>query len=788
MSQQKSDLKPAILLVTDKMNRGETEGHLLPLVSSLMQVGYFVAVASSGGQLTSELERRGILHLTAPLDKPSRWHRKRAAAILKRAIRRYGFSILHAQSEAAARVCRMAAKSGLFHQKGVGKQGDALRFVTTLYKMPEKIAADRLGERVLTVSEDIRNCLIKTCGIRYERIALTINGIDTDRYDKKARLDLFQKEKVRRWEITHISRLDKDSALTAFLLVAILPKLLKRHDIHLTIVGDGELFKELFKRASRVVALFGDCITMVGAVKDDLCYLRGADLAIGISRPALEAMSCGVATILSGNDGYLGLYEEKKLARAARSDFCCLGEDKPNESRLMHDIEALLEDDERRLRAGEAGRAAVEADYSLQKMTEDHVAFYDSLYPLKRKPYNSAVILGYQGKRSADGDAALDSMIRGIRQEDASRGITVIADCVKTMEADFPIRAIAKRSFFKVLRAIAACDILYIGERPFDRSDPAAFRYAKRMIRLAKLCHKTVAYWANGIGTLSEKEQLTVAKLMATKSVISLSNDNAYHKTVAFVSQFPDKPSKFWQENVKTRYVIAAADSAILAEPCTESRVRAMLGRFDRRPYFVVSTNGCVPKRLRKRYEKELSTAIMLAVEKGFLPLFLVSSHGKEHTLCLRLAKALRKRGFDALCLIPSFEEMMGLIQKAAFVLSSRSRPLLFAAKAGVPAIAYSDDEECLTLADEAFGSEALCRLSKDKNKHLQEAMLSMLIVKSLPQEMSLFMPSARYVEELVQKAVALPTRMEDALLDSALQKKKETQFLRSRKRQIKSV
>ena len=58
-----------ILMVAMGMGIGGAETHIIELCRALDARGIQVSVASSGGALVSELEKSGIRHIYAPLDK-----------------------------------------------------------------------------------------------------------------------------------------------------------------------------------------------------------------------------------------------------------------------------------------------------------------------------------------------------------------------------------------------------------------------------------------------------------------------------------------------------------------------------------------------------------------------------------------------------------------------------------------------------------------------------------------------------------------------------------------------
>lgn len=775
--EHKNHQRPSVLLVTNRMDAGGAETHILSLAKALMQKGCFVAIASGGGLFENELKKRGILHIEAPLYSKLPHNILRSAFILRRAVKKYGFEIVHAHARLAALSARMITKGGILAIRGKA----CPRFVTTAHLdfpiTPLTKPLSYWGERTLAVSEDLREYLIKGYGLSYETIDVTINGIDTEYFSKSERPTAVTDEKDGVFEIVHVSRIDKDRALTAYKLLSLLPGLVEKHKVHLTVVGGGELFHDLSLRAEKIRLLYGNCVELVGERDDVLPYLKRADLAIGVSRAALEAMSTSLPTILSGNDGYLGIFDESKLALAARTNFCCRGEEKPSEKKLLCDILTVLQKskEERQILANISRNTVIE-HYSIERMCDDHLAFYEKIRPYTRKKYNENLILGYHGYGNAGDDAVLEKMIEGIRKIRTENGITVLSGNTKKTERTFPVSAIKRYRPIPLLLAVFKADYLWVGGGTLlqTKTSHRSLAYYLTVIRLAKFFGKTVIYWANGIGDLSPKAQLTVAKVLATKSVITVRDKASYDKVIAMLAKIPHKKRFFWQENRRSRYVLEVADSAATQKPCTDTHRSAMLGKFKDKPYLLIATNGCALKKKNTKQEKKLLKAILLASQKGLFPLFVEMHPKKDRALTKRLSKALAKRGVRSLTLTPTPSEALGLIKGCEFLLTMRYHPLLFASLAGKRALAYSDDEKILTLAKEAFGEEAVLRADKD-GARLVEAVASLLIVKTLPDEVKLFSPDPYYRDELKAKAETAPERIEAALLKLAIHSHKKS-------------
>ena len=82
-----------MLFLTNSFSTGGVETHILSLAEALLQRGYFVAVASAGGTLESELAQRGILHIYLPLNARRADGLVLARRLLIQAVKEYSFDI-----------------------------------------------------------------------------------------------------------------------------------------------------------------------------------------------------------------------------------------------------------------------------------------------------------------------------------------------------------------------------------------------------------------------------------------------------------------------------------------------------------------------------------------------------------------------------------------------------------------------------------------------------------------------------------------------------------------------
>ena len=351
-----------LLIVTMGLDIGGAETHIVELACELKRRGYDVIAASNGGSYVSELEASGIKHFCVPL------HTKNPVCVLKsrRLLRKImieeGVELVHAHARIPAFICGKICRNL------------KIPFVTTAHwvfstRFGLKYITD-WGEKTVAVSEDIKQYLMDNYGTAPEDITVTINGINTVKFSDDIPFDDVKAEFGMRddaFRIVHVSRIDRSREAVAFILVKIMPEILKRiPNAELVIVGGGNCFEEL--KASVV----SDRVILTGARTDINKFVASADLFVGVSRAALEAMAAGKPAVIAGNEGDIGLFLPQKLEEAVAGNFCCRGAALPTEESVFSSIMEFYESgDEERRAVSEFCRSTVYERYSVGKMADD---------------------------------------------------------------------------------------------------------------------------------------------------------------------------------------------------------------------------------------------------------------------------------------------------------------------------------------------------------------------------------------------------------------------------------
>ena len=379
-------------MLCDSLGIGGAETHVVTLALGLIDRKNEVTLITAGGVYEDKLRCAGVEILYAPLNLRDVRSIAKSLGIIKKNLPRY--DIIHAHTRLSAYLATLArGKYTLpkivvsahlnFSKRGLG------RF-------------SKWGDITLAVSEDIKEHLIKVYGVNENRIILTENGIDLSEYSGKIQ------DKKR---IVHISRIDSDRSLVAFLLCKIAPKLLERHkEYTIDIYGSGDKLAELQSLASKVNEALMRCgVVIHGATSDVPRVLEGGGIFVGVSRAALEAMAMRLPAVIAGNEGYGGIICKQNIPYLQKSNFCARGLVRACEEALIRDISSLIENEALYDTCSQVGYETVLRFYSKDAMVNDASNAY-----LLATGGCKISILGYFGFGNLGDEKTLSVLIKTI--------------------------------------------------------------------------------------------------------------------------------------------------------------------------------------------------------------------------------------------------------------------------------------------------------------------------------------------------------------------------------------
>jgi glycosyltransferase involved in cell wall biosynthesis len=234
-----------------------------------------------------------------------------------------------------------------------------------------------LDDAIVAVCDAVRDVEIEKTGASPDKVVTVHNGIDADAYallgerpvDLRGELGILPSARLIGW----VGRLHPQKGLEV-LLRAMACLCEHERDIHLLLVGEGELRQELERRV-KALGLAG-VVTLAGLREDVPDLLGMVDVFVfpsfweGFPNAVLEAMAAGrpvVATAVGGTpelvvDGETGFLVPTGDARA-----------------LVHAIKVLLDDPGLGRQMGKAGHERVERSFTVEWATDQVESLYDKL-------------------------------------------------------------------------------------------------------------------------------------------------------------------------------------------------------------------------------------------------------------------------------------------------------------------------------------------------------------------------------------------------------------------------
>ncbi len=521
--------KIAILCMSLEIGGAET--HIFELAKELKKKGHTVTVFSNGGVYADALEKAGVRHVHAPLHTKTLSSLRKSYKILMAEFKKNRPSVVHSHT-------RISSYVGGLVCKRLG-----IPMVTTVHG---KFRSDFLfrsfsnwGCRALTVSEDLKNYLIDDYHYNPDHISMTVNGIDMKRFQKKdlpafrAALGVAPQQKV----ILMVSRLDPDVVPHVQRVLNLAPDIFRQApDTRLVIVGSGKSFLALAQEANRINQLCGtDFVLLQGAKTNVEQYTAVADLFIGISRSALEAMSSEVPVILLGNMGYLGLYSEEIRMQSVETNLTCRGFPFPDKQDLLQLILDCLKKQD--LTANiQDGLRLVHEKYSIATMASTAEAVYreavDAFRPL------DYMISGYYGRNNFGDNLTLSCLMHHLKEKNG----TVLTCNASSTRIPASVHKLHRFHLLKIRKAMKKTKVFLLGSGSIlqDATSNRSIFYYHFIMRMAVRYHCKTMLYANGIGPIHRPiNQRTTAKLLNQMDLITVRDQESIEQLRKFKVHTP---------------------------------------------------------------------------------------------------------------------------------------------------------------------------------------------------------------------------------------------------------
>lgn len=701
-----------VLMTTMQLDIGGAETHIIELSKALKRRGVEITVASNGGAYEAELTEAGIRHVKIPFHSKNPSCMLRAYKMLKKLIFEERFDIVHAHARIPAFLC------ALLHERY------HFRFVTTAHwvfntRFPYNLLT-RWGDRSLAVSDDIKKYLIDNYGTNPDNIRVTINGIDLDKFSKDTDYSGIAEEfslNSDKTRIVYVSRMDEDRSFAAHKLIEVAEDIDREiENLEIVIVGGGNDYDCVAAKAAEVNNRLGKRLIITTGSRTDINkFTASGDMFIGVSRAALEAMACEKPSIIAGNEGYIGIFDEDKLQVSIDTNFCCRGYDATSADVLKSDILKILKaTPDERARLGEYSRKIVGEYYSINTMADDAIKMYISdikhslinevsidefdsiddylvVNPLRDKgTYSDVIISGYYGFGNSGDDSILYAIIRELKELRPDIRIITLSKTPKETSEKYGVKSVHRFNIFSVLRCMKNTKLLISGGGSLiqDVTSNKSLAYYLAIINIAVRFNKKVMLYANGIGPVNNESNFAkIRKTLNEVDLITLREPSSCEELKRFGV---DKPK-----------VIVTADPAFNLFPADDAEISELLQRAGLKPDSKYCAIAIRPwNTMSADFYSQIAHAAEYAREQyGLEPLFLMMQPTRDSKVSHMAADAVKGGAYiiDGSC-TPA--QIMGIVDRAELVIGMRLHTLIYAAKCQTPVIGIVYDPKITAMME----------------------------------------------------------------------------------------
>lgn len=666
-------------MVLNGLEIGGAETHVVELALSLVKRGYEVEVASNGGAYVSELENNGIVHHSCPLNALKFKNLTKSYKRLKQIIRRGKYDLVHAHARIPGFLCGILQKKLNFRlitsAHWVFKTGPILNILSNW------------GEHSVAVSDDIKQYLIDNYKMLPQDISVTVNGINMEKFSPSVTADEIYEEFNLSKDaptIVYISRMDADRSMVAHHLLSCCKQLNEDYpDLQIVIVGGGNDFEKIESKAKIVNATMErNMVVTTGARTDIYKFVAIADLFIGVSRAALEAMSAAKPVIIAGNEGFIGAFHSGVLDTAIETNFCCRGCEQSSPKKIYDDIKAIFDlPEDQRIHMQKYNRQVIAENYSIDKMTDDYESAYKKLLATDPFKNNDVVISGYYGYRNIGDDSLLQAIITNLRDIKPDIRIIALSKNPKETEERYRVKSINRFNFFKIKKAIEKSKLLISGGGSLiqDVTSTRSFMYYLNIISMAVNSGVKTFVYANGIGpVINEKNKARAKKVLDEVDLITL-------RDAASLGELENM-------GVDNPNCILTADPAysILPADGMLDKILKSNGIEKEEKYFLISLREWV-NNADDIEESLVKFCQYINAMYDYTPVFVPMHKKYDFGICSRIRRQL---DFKTVLIKKNMSaaKLMILAENAQFVIGMRLHLLIYSLTVGTPVIALSYD------------------------------------------------------------------------------------------------
>ncbi|MFA5410564.1 MAG: glycosyltransferase family 4 protein [Candidatus Omnitrophota bacterium] len=357
-----------IIQLTSHLDIGGISSYVLTLGKGLKKRGHNLYVATSSGELLGRLREEGVTYIPIPIKTKSELSPKVFISLVKllKVTKEKNIDIIHAHTRVTqVLACLLSRYSGK-------------PFISTCHGFFKRRLSRRIfpcwGKKVIAISGQVKEHLVKDFGVEEEKIKIIHNGIDIERYTKHDARYSIQKRKELGLSsapvIGIIARLS-DVKGHVYLLEAMKSVLENMPQAQLLIVGKGRMQREL-AGLSRQLGIKRS-VFFIPPVLDTAEILPVMDVFVmpslkeGLGLALMEAMAQGLAVVGSRVGGIKSLIQDGKNGILVEP---------ADVAGLSEAILRLLNDAKKRADLGVDARNFIRESFSQEEMIKETEGVY----------------------------------------------------------------------------------------------------------------------------------------------------------------------------------------------------------------------------------------------------------------------------------------------------------------------------------------------------------------------------------------------------------------------------
>ncbi|RKY35874.1 MAG: hypothetical protein DRP78_05020 [Candidatus Omnitrophota bacterium] len=349
-----------ILFVTTHLNYGGISSYTVSLSKLLEEKGHHIYLASAGGDMLLQLQEKGFEHIQIPISTKFELSPLVFFSIFKllKFVRKNHIDVIHAHT----RVTQVLA----YYLSKITK----VPFITTCHGFFKQNIGRRFlpcwGEKVIAVSDAVREHLKVDFALSEEKIVLIPNGIDIEQFKTlKKKTDSISSLRV----VGIVARLSSVKG-HKYLIAAMAKVIQKFFDARLFIFGEGRIKYALVRQAEQLK--IKDKVFFLPSVTNTTEVLNEIDIFVmpssqeGLGLSILEAQACGLPVIASNVGGIPSIVKDNLSGLLVPPE---------NSDLLASAIIKLMRDRKMAMRLGQRARQDVENKFNIEQMVDkvEHV-------------------------------------------------------------------------------------------------------------------------------------------------------------------------------------------------------------------------------------------------------------------------------------------------------------------------------------------------------------------------------------------------------------------------------